>query len=79
MAQATRANDKNKTDVTAGAVGFRLREAALILALALAAYLLLSLITYEPTDPGWSTTGTDDLIANRGGIVGAWKLSPYPS
>ncbi|MDO8828399.1 DNA translocase FtsK [Methylophaga sp.] len=72
MAQATRANDKNKPDVSAGAVGFRLREAALILALALAAYLLLSLITYEPTDPGWSTTGTDDFIANRGGIVGAW-------
>ena len=72
MAQATRANDKNKQDATAGAVGFRLREAALILALALAAYLLLSLVTYEPTDPGWSTTGTDDVIANRGGIVGAW-------
>ena len=72
MAQATKANDKNKPDATAGAVGFRLREAALILALALAAYLLLSLLTYEPTDPGWSTTGTDDLIANRGGIVGAW-------
>jgi len=55
-----------------GAVGFRIREAALILALALAAYLLLSLWSYQPTDPGWSTTGMDDVIANRGGIVGAW-------
>ncbi len=72
MAQATRVNDKAKQDVTAGAVGFRLREAALILSLALAAYLLLSLATYEPTDPGWSTTGTDDVVANSGGIVGAW-------
>lgn len=72
MAQATRANDKNKQEGTAGAVGFRLREAALILALALAAYLLLSLLSYAPTDPGWSTTGTNDVIANRGGIVGAW-------
>ena len=72
MAQATRVNDKQKQEVGSGAVGFRLREAALILAVALAAYLLLSLWSYEPTDPGWSTTGTDDLIANSGGIVGAW-------
>ncbi len=55
-----------------GAVGFRLREAALILSLALAGYLLLSLWTYQPTDPGWSTTGMNDIVTNRGGIVGAW-------
>ena len=71
MAQATRVNDKKKQNDSDGAVGFRLREAALILAVALAAYLLLSLWTYEPTDPGWSTTGADDLVANSGGIVGA--------
>jgi S-DNA-T family DNA segregation ATPase FtsK/SpoIIIE len=72
VAQATRVNDKQKQNDHAGAVGFRLREAALILAVAIAAYLLLSLWSYQPTDPGWSTTGTDDLIANSGGIVGAW-------
>lgn len=72
MAQATRLNDKEKSDATDGAVALRLREAALILALAIAAYLLLSLFSYQPTDPGWSTTGTHDVIANRGGIVGAW-------
>jgi S-DNA-T family DNA segregation ATPase FtsK/SpoIIIE len=72
VAQATRVNDKQKQNEPAGAVGFRLREAALILAVALAAYLLLSLWSYEPTDPGWSTTGADDFIANSGGIVGAW-------
>lgn len=72
MAQATRVNDKEKQNEASGAVGFRLREAALILAVALAAYLLLSLGSYEPTDPGWSTTGADDFVANSGGIVGAW-------
>jgi DNA segregation ATPase FtsK/SpoIIIE, S-DNA-T family len=72
LAQATRVNEKDKRQVTSGAVGFRLREAALILALALAGYLLLSLWSYQPTDPGWSTTGTDDVIVNHGGIVGAW-------
>lgn len=72
MAQATRVNDKEKRQVMSGAVGFRLREAALILALALAGYLLLSLWSYQPTDPAWSTTGTNDPIANGGGIVGSW-------
>ena len=72
MAQATRVNDKEKRQVMSSAVGFRLREAALILALALAGYLLLSLWSYQPTDPAWSTTGTNDAISNRGGIVGSW-------
>ncbi|NQY51690.1 MAG: DNA translocase FtsK 4TM domain-containing protein [Piscirickettsiaceae bacterium] len=53
-------------------VSFSLREAAIILCLALAGYLLLSLCSYQPIDPGWSTTGMDNLITNRGGIVGAW-------
>lgn len=72
MAQATRLRDDDKQKANSGAVSFRLREAALILALALAAYLLLSLSSYNPTDPAWTTTGTNDVIANRGGIVGAW-------
>jgi S-DNA-T family DNA segregation ATPase FtsK/SpoIIIE len=72
LAQATRVNDKEKRQVMSSAVGFRLREAALILALALAGYLLLSLWSYQPTDPAWSTTGTNDATSNRGGIVGSW-------
>ena len=69
MAQATRLNKKDKAEASSGSASFRLREAALILSLALAAYLLLSLSSYHPTDPGWSTTGTNDVIANKGGIV----------
>ncbi|NQY25821.1 MAG: DNA translocase FtsK 4TM domain-containing protein [Piscirickettsiaceae bacterium] len=72
MAQATRLNTKSKQNEVSGAVSFRLREAALILSLALATYLLLSLLSYNPTDPGWSTTGLDDIVSNSGGIVGAW-------
>jgi S-DNA-T family DNA segregation ATPase FtsK/SpoIIIE len=72
LAQATRLNKKDKAEASSGSASFRLREAALILSLALAAYLLLSLSSYHPTDPGWSTTGTNDVIANKGGIVGAW-------
>jgi len=72
LAQATRVKENDKSQHDSAAVGFRLREAALILSLAIAAYLLLSLSTYNPTDPAWTTTGTDDTIINRGGIVGAW-------
>ncbi|RLA01209.1 MAG: cell division protein FtsK [Gammaproteobacteria bacterium] len=72
MAQATRVKKKDNQQVMSSAIGFRLREAALILSLALAGYLLLSLWSYQPTDPGWSTTGMNDIVANRGGIVGAW-------
>ncbi|MDC9724330.1 MAG: DNA translocase FtsK 4TM domain-containing protein [Gammaproteobacteria bacterium] len=72
MAQATRLKENDKQKAVSGAVGFRLREAALILSVALATYLLLSLWTYNPTDPAWTTTGTNDLIINSGGIVGAW-------
>ncbi len=72
MAQATRVKDDNKQHANSGAISFRLREAALILSLALATYLLLSLSSYNPTDPAWTTTGTNDVIANSGGIVGAW-------
>ncbi|MDJ0871255.1 MAG: DNA translocase FtsK 4TM domain-containing protein [Gammaproteobacteria bacterium] len=50
----------------------RLREGALILVAALALYLVLSLLTYTPSDPGWSYSGTVERIANRGGVVGAW-------
>lgn len=77
MAQATRVKEEGKQKVTHGAVGFRLREAGLIVAVASAIYLLLSLWTYNPTDPGWSTTGTDDVIVNSGGIVGAWLADTF--
>ncbi len=50
----------------------RLREGALIVVGTLALYLILSLVTYTPSDPGWSYSGTVERIANRGGVAGAW-------
>ena len=38
---------------------------------ALAAYLLLSLMSYNPDDPGWSFQGPSRSIQNYGGVVGA--------
>ncbi|MEQ9022849.1 MAG: DNA translocase FtsK 4TM domain-containing protein, partial [Pseudomonadales bacterium] len=49
-----------------------LREGALIGCAALSAILLLTLLTYDPADPGWSRTGTNDEISNAVGPTGAW-------
>jgi DNA segregation ATPase FtsK/SpoIIIE, S-DNA-T family len=49
----------------------RLREGILILTVAVALYILLSLVTYHTTDPGWSRAGAHN-VANGGGRVGAY-------
>ncbi len=50
----------------------RLREGIMLLLLAVSAYLLLSLLTFSPQDPGWSYTGEHKQVMNAGGPVGAW-------
>ena len=50
----------------------RLREGMMILITAISLFLLLALLTYHNTDPGWSNTGEASLVANAGGRVGAW-------
>jgi S-DNA-T family DNA segregation ATPase FtsK/SpoIIIE len=37
-----------------------------------AVYLLLSLASYSPDDPGWSYVGPSVAVQNTGGRVGAW-------
>ena len=49
-----------------------LREAVLFLAMAVAIYLFAALVTYTPSDPGWSFSGTGAQIQNAGGVAGAW-------
>jgi S-DNA-T family DNA segregation ATPase FtsK/SpoIIIE len=49
-----------------------LREGAFFLLLAISAYLLLSLLTFNTADPGWSHTGTGGRVQNAGGNAGAW-------
>lgn len=52
--------------------GQRLREGALVLLVAVSAYLMLSLVTYAPNDPGWSYAGPREFAENAGGLAGAW-------
>lgn len=49
-----------------------LREGALLVFGMLAVYLLASLLSYHPNDPGWSFTGDSDGVRNLGGAAGAW-------
>ena len=44
----------------------------LIVCVAMALYLLVALLTYDPTDPGWSQVGSAGQLVNRGGVAGAW-------
>jgi len=50
-----------------------LKEGGIIVLVALCAYLLIALATYDRADPGYTFTGDDDRpIQNAGGRVGAW-------
>jgi DNA segregation ATPase FtsK/SpoIIIE, S-DNA-T family len=49
-----------------------LREAGLIAMVALAAFAMLILLTYDKADPGWSHASAVRVIHNAGGRVGAF-------
>lgn len=49
-----------------------IREGALILTVALCAFLLMALISHNSSDPGWTSTGTNATPLNYGGKAGAW-------
>ncbi len=49
-----------------------LREGALFVFAVLAIWLALSLLTYDPTDPGWSHSHETAMVANMGGVAGAF-------
>jgi S-DNA-T family DNA segregation ATPase FtsK/SpoIIIE len=70
LAQARRKKDdrgKLAHHVTRG-----LREGALLILGTLGIYLLVSLASYHPADPGWSHSSSVAGIRNAGGVVGAW-------
>ena len=52
--------------------GRRLLEAVLIVMAIFALYLMISLVSFDPSDPSWSQTAWHGPIHNLGGGVGAW-------
>jgi DNA segregation ATPase FtsK/SpoIIIE, S-DNA-T family len=54
-----------------------LREGLLILVATACAFLLMSLGTYSQKDPGWSSTGLNEVLSNAGGPFGAWLADVF--
>ena len=52
--------------------GRRLLEALLIIVALFAVYLMIALVSFNPSDPSWSQTAWHEPIHNLGGGVGAW-------
>ena len=44
----------------------------MIFLVAIACFLMLSMFTYNPNDPGWTFSGGTGVIENAGGRAGAW-------
>src|SRR5262245_10236652 len=65
------AADKNQGAPLPAKLASLLREAKWLLAVALAAYLLLILLTFHRDDPSWFVTATNAVAQNAGGKFGA--------
>ncbi len=50
----------------------RLREVCFFLLITLASFLLLAMLTYTASDPGWTSTGSGSTVTNLFGPRGAW-------
>ena len=75
MAQATRRKETRPDIIPTAGAG--LKEGMLLILGAIAIYMLISLLTYNPADPGWAYSATTNQVSNAGGIVGAWFSSLF--
>ena len=67
-----RAKKIENVDESAQAMKRRLAEAAFLLIAVIAVYLLITLASHHPGDPGWSRDASQDQVHNLGGTFGAW-------
>ena len=54
-----------------------LREGVLIVFIVIAVFLLLAFATFHASDPGWTSTGSGQQVANLTGRVGAWFANVF--
>lgn len=67
------ARRKTRTVAEVGSqLAVRIRESIFILAILVAVYLLISLLSFNPMDPGPSNSVDPVSISNMGGSTGAW-------
>jgi S-DNA-T family DNA segregation ATPase FtsK/SpoIIIE len=74
MAASKSMNTVNRTDTPPlpGKIASLLRESKWFALIALAAYLLLVLLTFDKSDPGWFHSTGSAVARNAGGRAGAW-------
>ncbi|MGQ9424544.1 DNA translocase FtsK [Gilvimarinus sp. F26214L] len=72
-------NSSANASPTLSGASLRIKEGMLIGFAAVCLYLLLALMSYNPEDPGWSSTGTGDGVANVAGPAGAWVADVFLS
>lgn len=66
------AHGQAESDTSINPVTARVLESLFVLLVISAIYLLVCLWTFHPDDPGFSHTGSGQLVRNSGGSVGAW-------
>ncbi len=71
--------EQTQTPLTTKVVGRAVTEGTLIGLLVICAFLTLILATYDPVDPGWSSTGLNRTVSNAGGPFGAWLADVFMS
>src|ERR1017187_1011984 len=64
--------NRTNTPPLPGKIAALLRESKWLALLALALYLLLILVTFDKTDPGWFHSTASVVVRNAGGRAGAW-------
>ncbi|MCP5160436.1 MAG: DNA translocase FtsK 4TM domain-containing protein [Hahellaceae bacterium] len=52
-----------------------MREGSLIAMIAVCIYLMMALVSFDASDPGWASTGHSGKVVNFGGRTGAWLAS----
>jgi len=73
MKQTTKSSAlKTMTATLTATLWHRLQEGGFILLTAFSIFLLVALLTYNYTDPGWSRTAAQSVIENAAGRIGAW-------
>ncbi|MEC9248346.1 MAG: DNA translocase FtsK 4TM domain-containing protein [Pseudomonadota bacterium] len=71
MSHAVRKRGERPSRFSNGVI-HRLKEGVMIALGGVAMFLLVSLVSHDLADPGWSQTGGDSVFHNLGGAIGAW-------
>ncbi|HXH02135.1 MAG TPA: DNA translocase FtsK 4TM domain-containing protein [Candidatus Competibacteraceae bacterium] len=71
MAQARKKTDTSVSLHLARHLKQLIRESGFLMLLAVAMFLLLSLVSFDSRDPAWTHTASDGEVRNLGGVTGA--------